>query len=321
MIDAGRDRDELNELAGLLTSHVRQADEIGYLDEHRLCVLLTYTVPSGAGQFMVRILELANTIGQKPSTHLYVYPSDPPENHDEDKNHPPVKSRRADALHPTSDDVNYSSRVLGAGVEALLARQPPLWKRATDVVVSVIAILTLWPLGLLIALAIKLTSKGPVFFTQWRMGLGGRPFLIFKFRTMVTLADQLKHTLLHRNEQDGPAFKMKCDPRVTRLGLFLRRTSLDELPQLLNVLRGEMSLVGPRPLPIAEAMACHAWQKRRLDVVPGLTCTWQIKGRGKVTFSEWVRMDREYIRRQSFLYDAKLLALTVPAILSRRGAM
>jgi lipopolysaccharide/colanic/teichoic acid biosynthesis glycosyltransferase len=178
----------------------------------------------------------------------------------------------------------------------------------------------LWPLLLLVALAIKVFSPGPVLFTQWRSGLGGRPFRIYKFRTMVPDADRIKDTLLSKNEQDGPAFKMKRDPRVTRIGRILRVTSLDELPQLWNVLKGDMSLVGPRPLPLSESQACDTWHRRRMDVVPGLTCTWQISARGSVSFAEWVRMDRNYIRRRSLFHDVKLLALTVPAVLARRGA-
>ena len=317
MIDPGPDAMALNRLGLLLSGHVRQADEIGFMDENRLCVLLTYTVPAGAELFMGRFMQLAEAIGEKPITELYVYPSADPDDRDKDKSQVSLRSIPTDANLRTSDEATVNTD----GVETFLARKPPVWKRAMDIIGAGAAILMLWPLGLMIAILIRFTSKGPVFFRQSRMGLGGRPFRIFKFRTMVADADQRKATLLHQNEQDGPAFKMRCDPRITRIGSFLRKTSLDELPQFLNVMLGEMSLVGPRPLPIDEAMACRTWQKRRLDVLPGLTCTWQISGRGKVTFSEWARMDREYIRRQSFMYDAKLLALTVPAVLARRGAM
>jgi lipopolysaccharide/colanic/teichoic acid biosynthesis glycosyltransferase len=172
----------------------------------------------------------------------------------------------------------------------------------------------------LISLAIKLTSRGPVFFKQYRSGHGGKPFALYKFRTMVINAEALKEELLPLNEQDGAAFKMKNDPRVTRLGRILRTTSLDELPQLWNILRGDMTLVGPRPLPCDETAACHGWQRRRLLVRPGLTCIWQVRGRGTVPFVEWIRMDLEYIRAQSLLHDLKLLVLTVPAVLLRRGA-
>ncbi|MEL7089656.1 MAG: sugar transferase, partial [Planctomycetota bacterium] len=126
--------------------------------------------------------------------------------------------------------------------------------------------------------------------------------------------------LLHSNEQDGPAFKIKADPRITRIGTILRKTSLDELPQLVNVLRGDMTLVGPRPLPVHESDACEFWQKRRLDVTPGLTCIWQVWGRSSVTFSEWVRMDLRYQRLRSPNKDLRILLATVPAVLKQRGA-
>jgi lipopolysaccharide/colanic/teichoic acid biosynthesis glycosyltransferase len=317
VIDPGADVLAAKKIGELLLEQVRQADEIGYLDESKLCVLLTYTSPTGAEQFMARFMHSAKAVGQTPLTQLFVYPSDNFENRDlgeQDRRAKPLLAEIPSAVASSID-----GKV--AGVEEFLARKSPLWKRATDIILAGWAVLFLWPLGLVIALAIKLTSKGPVFFTQWRLGLGGRPFLIYKFRTMVPNADLLKDAMLNQNEQDGPAFKMARDPRVTRIGRLLRTTSLDELPQLLNVLRGDMSLVGPRPLPVAEALACHVWQKRRLDVVPGLTCTWQIKGRGTVSFAEWARMDREYIRRRSFLHDAKLLAMTIPAVIGRKGAM
>ena len=137
---------------------------------------------------------------------------------------------------------------------------------------------------------------------------------------MVTDAEARKRELRKFSEQDGPAFKLTNDPRITRIGKFLRKTSIDELPQLWNIVRGEMSMVGPRPLPVDEANGCEQWQRRRLDVTPGLTCIWQVKGRSSVTFAEWVRMDVEYIRRRTFFHDLSLLLQTVPAVLMRRGA-
>ena len=152
-----------------------------------------------------------------------------------------------------------------------------------------------------------------------RAGLGGRPFTILKFRTMTADAEVQKAALRPLSERDGPAFKLSRDPRVTAVGRILRQTSIDELPQLWNVLRGEMSLVGPRPLPLDESDECARWQRHRLDVTPGLTCIWQVHGRSTVTFDEWMRMDMQYIESRSFWQDVKILAMTVPAVLLKRG--
>jgi lipopolysaccharide/colanic/teichoic acid biosynthesis glycosyltransferase len=176
------------------------------------------------------------------------------------------------------------------------------------------------PLLLATAAAIKLLSPGPVFFCQRRYGLGGHPFTIYKFRTMCVNAEQRKAELRKFSEQDGPAFKMKSDPRITRFGRILRATSIDELPQLFNVLLGDMSIVGPRPLPCDEAARCLPWQQRRMDVTPGLTCIWQVEGRSRVSFDDWVRMDVRYIQSRSLANDAKLIAQTLPAVVLRKGA-
>lgn len=207
-----------------------------------------------------------------------------------------------------------------ANVEDLLSFPMPFWKRTIDIVGSATLLMLLSPMLFLAALAIRLSSPGPIIFRQRRAGLGGRPFTIFKFRTMVIDAEKRQQELRRLNEQDGPAFKLTRDPRVTRVGAFLRKTSIDELPQLLNVLKGEMSLVGPRPLPITEQDGCAQWQRHRLNVTPGLTCIWQVKGRSQVCFSDWVRMDVEYIRRRTALHDLKILAATVPSVLLRKGA-
>jgi lipopolysaccharide/colanic/teichoic acid biosynthesis glycosyltransferase len=172
------------------------------------------------------------------------------------------------------------------------------------------------------AILVRISSSGPVFFRQERAGLNGQPFTMLKFRTMVSNAEQLKQELERLNEMTGPVFKVTNDPRVTRVGRFLRRWSLDELPQLFNVLRGEMSLVGPRPLPVDEVRRFDdPADRRRLSVRPGLTCLWQISGRNEVRdFKEWVRLDLQYIDNWSLLLDLKILALTLPAVLSGAGA-
>lgn len=207
-----------------------------------------------------------------------------------------------------------------ATIDAVFAAPLPLWKRAIDVVTAGLALLCLSPVLAVVAAAIRIACGRPVIFKQRRAGLLGRPFEIYKFRTMAVDAERRQNELRQRSEQDGPAFKMTNDPRVTRLGRFLRKTSLDELPQLWNVLKGDMSLVGPRPLPCNEASACSQWQRRRLDVTPGITCIWQVKGRSRVSFPEWMRMDISYVRSRRLLRDVSLLLLTVPAVLLRRGA-
>jgi exopolysaccharide biosynthesis polyprenyl glycosylphosphotransferase len=178
------------------------------------------------------------------------------------------------------------------------------------------------PVFLLIAIAIKLASPGPVFFRQQRSGQNGAPFTLYKFRTMVTNAEQFKHELEAMNEMSGPVFKVTNDPRITGLGKILRRYSLDELPQLFNVLRGEMSLVGPRPLPVDEVRRFNDLaHRRRLSVKPGLTCLWQISGRNQIKdFKDWVRLDLEYIDNWSLWLDLKILLRTIPAVFAATGA-
>lgn len=183
-------------------------------------------------------------------------------------------------------------------------------------------LLVVVPVFPVIALLIKVTSPGPVFFKQQRSGQNGAPFTLYKFRTMVTNAEQLKSELEAMNEMNGPVFKVTNDPRITRIGRFLRRYSLDELPQLFNVLRGEMSLVGPRPLPVDEVKRFNDLaHRRRLSVKPGLTCLWQISGRNQIKdFKDWVRLDLEYIDNWSLWLDFKILLRTIPAVFTATGA-
>ena len=195
-------------------------------------------------------------------------------------------------------------------------------KRVIDVVGATLLLVILAPLWLLIAALIKLTSPGPVFFVQERLGYNKRPFRMFKFRTMVANAPQLQAQLEHLNEAGGPVFKMKNDPRVTPLGRFLRKTSLDELPQLLNVLLGDLSLVGPRPLPQRDYDRFDEyWFNRRFSVKPGITCIWQVSGRSNTSFDYWIRQDLEYIDHWSLALDVKILLRTIPAVLRGTGAM
>jgi exopolysaccharide biosynthesis polyprenyl glycosylphosphotransferase len=197
-------------------------------------------------------------------------------------------------------------------------------KRAIDVAVSLTSIILLSPVMLLSALLVKLTSTGPIFFVQKRLGLNKRMFNIYKFRTMVVDAEAKLKDLEHLNEADGAVFKIKKDPRITLVGAFLRKTSIDELPQLFNVLKGEMSLVGPRPLQVRDyelfETHCGDWQRKRFSVRPGITCLWQVMGRSSTTFEKWMELDLQYIRTWSLWLDLEILAKTVPAVLRGSGA-
>ncbi len=205
-------------------------------------------------------------------------------------------------------------------LEQLSFADLPFWKRSMDVVASGVALVGLSPFLLGIALAVRLSSPGPVLFIQQRAGVGGVPFPFYKFRSMVVDAEALKANLACDNEKDGPIFKIKNDPRVTRIGRFIRRYSLDELPQLYNVLIGDMTLVGPRPPTMDEVAEYEPWQRQRLLIRGGLTCTWQVSGRSDVSFEDWMRMDARYARTSGFFGDLKLLLKTVKAIFTGRGA-
>ena len=200
----------------------------------------------------------------------------------------------------------------------LYLRPTPVWKRGMDIAGALVGLLVFGPLMLLIAVLIRLSSPGPILFRQLRTGRGGKPFTIYKFRSMVIDAEAQRAELSELSDQDGPAFKMRHDPRVTRIGRVLRATSLDELPQLWNVLSGDMSLVGPRPLPCFEAADCEPWQQERHAIRPGLTCFWQLHGRSQVSFHEWMRMDLRYVRQMNPWTDIKLITLTAIAMFSRR---
>jgi exopolysaccharide biosynthesis polyprenyl glycosylphosphotransferase len=195
-----------------------------------------------------------------------------------------------------------------------------LLKRAFDVVSSAAALLLLSPLLIGTAIAVKLDSPGPIFFRQTRVGKNGRHFKMLKFRSMHVDAEARLESLKALNEATGPVFKMKTDPRVTRVGRFIRRTSLDELPQFLNVLSGEMSIVGPRPPVPNEVRQYQRWQRRRLSVKPGITCTWQVSGRSNISFDQWMKLDLEYIDTWSLWGDIRICFRTIPAVLTSRGA-
>jgi exopolysaccharide biosynthesis polyprenyl glycosylphosphotransferase len=194
-------------------------------------------------------------------------------------------------------------------------------KRAIDILVSSVVLVLFAPLLLAIALMIRFTSPGPILFGQVRLGFNKRRFTMYKFRSMVPDAERIQEELLHLNEMSGPVFKMRNDPRVTPMGRILRKTSLDELPQLFNVLKGEMSLVGPRALSVRDYQLFNEdWQRRRFSVPPGITCLWQIHGRNSIPFERWMELDMQYIDKWSLWLDLKILARTIPAVLKGSGA-
>jgi exopolysaccharide biosynthesis polyprenyl glycosylphosphotransferase len=213
----------------------------------------------------------------------------------------------------------------GIPVLEMTSRPPEDWKytikRGFDLVAgSALFVLTL-PVMLVAAVAIKLTSPGPIFFVQSRVGYNKRIFDLYKFRTMIEDAETMQLELEHANEMDGPVFKIADDPRITGVGKWLRRTSIDELPQLYNVLRGDMSLVGPRPLPVRDYNGFRKdWQRRRFSMRPGLTCLWQVTGRNRTNFEDWMRLDMEYIDNWSLSGDVKILCQTIPVVISGTGA-
>ncbi len=199
------------------------------------------------------------------------------------------------------------------------ARGYPTKKRALDLILCAIALPVALPILIACALAVRFTSRGPIFFVQERTGWGGHRFKMMKFRTMIDGASEMKEELADANVMGGPDFKVADDPRVTRVGHFLRRTSLDEAPQLWNILKGDMSLVGPRPTSF-DTDTYELWHTERLDVVPGLTGLWQVRGRGDIDFDERVRLDIAYVRNRSIALDVSILLRTIPAVLSQRGA-
>jgi len=216
--------------------------------------------------------------------------------------------------------ISINSDWLRQRSELAAEQWPARLKRFLDIVGSAILLVIFLPLMLVVAIAIKLTSPGPALFRQSRLGYRRRNFTMYKFRTMANDAEQRIGDIEHLNEVSGPVFKIRRDPRVTRIGRFLRKASIDELPQLVNVLKGDMSLVGPRPLSHRDYEGWHQWQPRRFKVRPGMTCLWQIKGRSLIPFEEWMQLDLQYVDEWSLWLDLQILARTIPAVLKGTGA-
>lgn len=193
-------------------------------------------------------------------------------------------------------------------------------KRGMDIFLSCVALIGLSPVFLLTSVAIKLEDNGPIFFSQPRAGKDMKPFKMYKFRSMYVNADDEFDEMMKENEQTGPAFKIKDDPRVTKVGKIIRRLSVDELPQLVNIIKGDMSIVGPRPILTFQMEECSRYERQRLIVKPGLTCYWQISGRADVKWEEWVELDLNYIEDMSLWTDIKMIVKTIPAVVRREGA-
>ncbi len=285
-------------LVKILRRRLRYTDDLGWLDADHVAAVLPSTPLSGAMKVVDDVCRVFPTDRWPPLCTVYCYPSD--------------------SLAGGSPLVEDSSVPVHA-MEPLFAEGIAFSKRCLDVTVSAVGLMLLMPLMLLIAAAIRLTSRGPALYCQPRTGWAGRTFVLFKFRTMVVGAEQQKARLRALNELDGPAFKIRRDPRVTLLGRVLRKFCLDELPQLWNVLIGDMSLVGPRPLPCDESAQCAGWQRGRLDITPGLTCFWQVRGDLETSFADWVRMDLRYARSRSLRHDFALLLKTIPVVVLGKG--
>ena len=286
-------RAELQKLISILMSRLRSSDLIS-VHKTQVRVLLRMT-PSRTAKTVLRDLHAkAARIGLQLASTLYSY--------------------------PLEDDGGPGLDELDDTLSITFEEPEPWWRRAYDILGSLLLIGVLLPVAGIIALAIKLDTPGSVLYSQWRAGKGGRPFRFYKFRSMSMDADERRRDIEHLNEKSGPIFKVKDDPRVTRVGRVLRRFSLDELPQLWNVLRGDMSLVGPRPALLTEVKDYKGWQRLRLRVKGGLTCIWQVSGRSDVDFEDWMRMDCRYAKRRTIWFDLSLLIRTIGAVLRAKGA-
>ncbi len=324
----------------VLKDRLRLTDEAGWFDQSRIGVLMPCTSCEGAWHMVADLCRIMNGGLSLSDCRVYTYP------HDRSVGAGGTRMARCDELlaesflaslsqtdGPAESVVSASPAPAGSAdepahvnpLETTVWTGPSAWQRGLDVICALLGLAALAPVFILAALFIKLVSPGPAFFKQVRIGRGGRPFVLWKFRTMKTDADSSLHrnhmsALIRRGAGSGeagarPMTKIDNDPRVIPLGGILRRTCIDELPQLVNVLRGEMSLVGPRPPIPYEVREYLPWQTRRLDAVPGLTGLWQVSGKNKLTFEEMVRLDIQYSRKKSFWMNVKILFRTPRAIL------
>lgn len=307
----GKKADQIDRLASHIKQRLRATDAVGLIGENEIGVILWDTLETGAKTYIKEIQSHAAADCILSAT-LYTYPQAGSDNG------PLREGPAAESGAQTKPDGNV---VKTEPLEMLFVQRLPRWKRVIDVFGAAAGLILLFPLLFVTAILIKLTSKGPVLFKQQRDGLGGKRFTIYKFRTMRADAERLKAELRAQSEQDGPAFKLTNDPRITPIGRYLRKTCIDELPQLWNVIKGDMTLVGPRPLDSKEAANISGWGKRRADITPGLTCIWQVYGKSKVTFNEWMRMDIRYMKQRTIRADLRLIWDTLVAVIRHRASV
>ncbi|TWT94660.1 sugar transferase [Stieleria varia] len=321
LLGASRRRKGRNALIRILHRHLRITDQKADLGKHEFAVLLVDTPEMGGRSVLDRMSQLCDAANLAVQLSLRVHDPDGFRSDSDDHSGGSGGRRRVG-----DDGVAQWLRVDHAEVE-VTAEKPMvsrslsqgLAKRVVDIVGAGAGLIAASPVLITAMIAVKATSPGPIFFRQTREGRGGKPFTIYKFRSMVVDAEAKQAALRAESHRDGPAFKIKNDPRVTRVGHFLRASCIDELPQLINVLRGDMSLVGPRPLPWHESRACNRWHRRRLDVRPGMTCHWQINKAKAETFDDWMRMDLQYVDRNNFWQDLRLIFSTVLVPMTGRG--
>jgi lipopolysaccharide/colanic/teichoic acid biosynthesis glycosyltransferase len=344
---------QLNFLVDAFQERLRVSDTLGW-HEMKLAILLPETDRRGALLVSDSLVELAKTSNIEMEATVSIYPWDDRLNgastrpahepFDDRINHGVASEGSEESLEGGSEPMLFdggaatatlappkivvapkprSAFTGGTGEKILFAQslETPKWKRAIDMAGAGLGLVFLSPFLLGAAIAIKVSSKGPVLFRQKREGKDGNHFHIYKFRTMCADAEARKDGLRVFSEQDGPAFKLADDPRITKVGKYLRKSCIDELPQLLNVLAGDMSIVGPRPLPVNESQQCEAWQRQRLTVLPGLTCIWQARGGRDVKFADWMRMDLEYIEQRGFWNDMRLIGETAKVVIMHKGSV
>lgn len=287
----------------LCRQRLRITDDAGLLADDLIGVLLPETPGAGAWKVADDLVSMLPAEEKPSEVRVYTYTS--------------YRQGSPDSDHPESTPDGRPIEPL----ERFFVVPLPMWKRGLDILGAVTGLVLLAPVMIAAGAMVLLTSPGPMFFSQRRQTAGGREFPMLKFRTMYIDAEERKAELMKANEQDGPAFKMENDPRVTPIGHFLRRSAIDELPQLWNVLVGDMTLVGPRPLEHKEQKNAHDWQRRRLDVTPGLTCIWQVDGGTHVSFADWMRMDLRYIASLNPLFDLALIGRTALKLVLRAAKL